>query len=351
MIFANVSLSRFRVLTLTTIVAAAASPSLTAQEQLPPRTDPPLILTATIGMPNVEGRIDHFAIDPGGRLFVCVVGNDTVEVLETLSEKRIHTITAVPHPQGAAYAPALKKLFVGSRDGKLYVYDGTSFDLLTSINFDGDVDNLRYDETAQRVYVAHGDGESAGIAAVDAKTNQRLPEEYKLGAHPESFQLEKSGPAIFVNLPDLHEIAVINRNTHVITKWPLIHIEGNFPMALDEVNHRLFVGSRTPPRLLVFDTAARRMIATMRTAADSDDVYYDATYKRVYVPGGQGFVSVFQQNDADHYELLTEIPSSLGARTAGYAAKIGQKGRDRFYLAVPGRQGHSAEVWIYQAQE
>ena len=81
MIFANVSLSRFRVLTLTTIVAAAASPSLTAQEQLPPRTDPPLILTATIGMPNVEGRIDHFAIDPGGRLFVCVVGNDTVEVL------------------------------------------------------------------------------------------------------------------------------------------------------------------------------------------------------------------------------------------------------------------------------
>ena len=122
-------------------------------------------------------------------------------------------------------------------------------------------------------------------------------------------------------------------------------------MALDEVNHRLFVGSRTPPRLLVFDTAAGRVIATMRTAADSDDVYYDATYKRVYVPGGQGFVSVFQQNDADHYELLTEIPSSLGARTAGYAAKIGQKGRDRFYLAVPGRQGHSAEVWIYQAQE
>jgi hypothetical protein len=89
----------------------------------------------------------------------------------------------------------------------------------------------------------------------------------------------------------------------------------------------------------------------MRIAADSDDLYYDATYKRVYVPGGQGFVSVFQQNDADHYDVLAEIPSSLGARTAGYASRIGQKGRDRFYLAVPGRQGHSAEVWIYQAQE
>ena len=95
MIFASGSFSRFHVLTLTTIVAAVAYLPVTAQEQLPPRTDPPLILTDTIGMPNVEGRIDHFAIDPGGRLFVCVVGNDTVEVLETLSEKRIHTISAV----------------------------------------------------------------------------------------------------------------------------------------------------------------------------------------------------------------------------------------------------------------
>lgn len=166
-----------------------------------------------------------------------------------------------------------------------------------------------------------------------------------MGAHPESFQLEKSGPAIFVNLPDLHEIAVINRNTRAIAKRPLTHIEGNFPMALDEANHRLFAGSRTPPRLLVFDTTTGHVIATMRTVADSDDLYYDATYKRVYVP------VVFQQNDGGHYDLLAEIPSSLGVRTAGYASRIGQKGRDRFYLAVPGRHGHSAEVWIYQAQK
>lgn len=324
---------------------------LNAQEQASPRTDPPLILTGTIGMPNVEGRIDHFAIDPSGRLFVCVVGNDTVEVLETLTEKRIHTITGVPHPQGAVYVPEFKKLFVGSRDGKLYIYDGTSFDLITSIAFDGDVDNLRYDEGGKRVYVAHGDAETAGIAVVDAKMNQRLSEDFKLGAHPESFQMEKSGPAIFVNLPDLHEIAVLDRSTHAITKWPLTHIEGNFPMALDEAGHRLFVGSRTPPRLMVFDTASGHMITSMRTAADSDDLYYDAIYKRLYVPGGQGFVSVFEQSDPDHYQLLAEISSALGARTAGYAAKIGQKGRDRFYLAVPGRQGHSAEVWIFQAQE
>jgi len=86
MIFANASLARFRVLTLTTIVAAATSPSRTAQKQLPPRTDPPLILTATIGMPNVEGRIDHFAIDPGGQGFVSVFQQNDADHYDLLAE-------------------------------------------------------------------------------------------------------------------------------------------------------------------------------------------------------------------------------------------------------------------------
>lgn len=322
------------------------------QDHVPPRADAPLILTGTIALPNVDGRIDHFAIDPGGRVFICVVGSDTVEVLETLTEKRIHTITGLPHPQGAAYVPEFKKLFVSSRDGKLYVYDGASYDLITSLAFDDDVDNLRYDDVSKRVYVAHGDGETAGIAVISAETNQRLALDFKLGAHPESFQLEKSGPAIFVNLPDLNQIAVINRVTHAITKWPFPQLQGNFPMTLDEANHRLFVASRTPPRLIVLDAASGHLIAAIRCAADADDLYYDASFRRVYIPGGQGFISVFEQSDADHYRLLAEIPSALGARTAGYASRIGKKGRDRFYLAVPARPGHNgAEVWIFQAQE
>jgi len=323
-----------------------------AQQRVPSSGDAPLILTGTIALPNVEGRIDHFGIDPGGRIFVCIVGYDTVEVLETLTERRVHTITGVPHPQGVVYVPEFKKLFVGSRDGKLYVYDGGTFDLVTTVDFSGDVDNLRYDEGTKRVYVGYGDEGAARIASVDAATNQRLPDEFQLGAHPESFQLEKSGPKIFVNLPDLEQIAVINRATHSITRWPLVKMDGNFPMALDEGDHRLFVGTRTPPRLVVLDTDSGHVVATMHSSADMDDLYYDTVLKRVYVPGGQGFISVFQQSDADNYRLLAEIPSSLGARTAGYALKIGKKGRDRLYVAVPARPGHNgAEVWIYQAQE
>ncbi len=66
-------------------------------------------------------------------------------------------------------------------------------------------------EKASASTAAQGSG---AIGMVDAVTNKRLDEEFKVGAHPESFQLEKTGPNIHVNVPDSQQIAVINRNTH-----------------------------------------------------------------------------------------------------------------------------------------
>jgi hypothetical protein len=181
-------------------------------------------------------------------------------------------------------------------------------------------------------------------------TNQRLDEEYRIGGEPESFQLENAGPNIYVNIPDLKQIAVINRKTKEITRWPLTALRMNFPMALDETDHRLFVGIREPARLAVFDTTSGHMIAALPSAEDTDDLYYDAEHKRVYVPGGEGLIYVFQMNDPDHYRLLIKTPTALGGRTAGYFGRQG-KGMHRFFLAVPSRGGQSAELRIYTVQE
>jgi DNA-binding beta-propeller fold protein YncE len=309
-------------------------------------------LTQTVPLPNVQGRFDHFGFDPKepGRLFLSALGNNSVEVIDLVSSAREHSIPGIPHPQGVTYAPGLNKLFVASREGKLYIYDGTSFDLITAIDYKADIDNLRYDAASKRVYLGFGDGDDAAIGMVDATTNQRLDEEFKLGAHPESFQLETSGSKIYANLPDLKQIAVIDRATHKISRWPMT-LEENFPMALDEANHRLFVMTRKPPRLAVFDTNSGKLVAALPSSADADDLYYDPNHKRVYIPGGQGSITVFQQKDPDHYELLAKIPTAVGARTAGYFAKMGKKGIDRLYLAVPASGKGGAEVRFYSVQD
>src|SRR5262249_4903279 len=72
-------------------------------------------LKQTIPLPGVEGRIDHFALDPSGeRLFVCALGNNTVEVLDLRKGERIRSITGLGAPQGIVYIPELDRLFVAN---------------------------------------------------------------------------------------------------------------------------------------------------------------------------------------------------------------------------------------------
>src|SRR5262249_61653829 len=118
----------------------------------------------------------------------------------------------------------------------------------------------------------------------------------------ERFQLKKAGPGTFWKFPSAHHIAVVDRDKRtVITPWPLQGAEANFPMALDESQHRLFVGARTPPMLLVMDTESGKEIARVQSVGDTDDLFYDAPHRRLYIAGGAGALSIVAQEDADHY--------------------------------------------------
>jgi hypothetical protein len=334
-------------------LAACQKPQEGGSENAPrpagSENDRPLVLMAAIPLESVKGRFDHFS-SAKGLLFVSALGNNSEEIIDLAEGALAHTIKGVPNPQGVAFSSEANKLFVASDEGKLYIYDGSSFKLITTIDFPGGADNLRYDTGAKRLYVACGDDEkTSAIAMVDAVTNKRLDPEYKLGGEPESFQLEKSGPNMYVNIPDLKQIAVINRNSGAIARWDLT-LNQNFPMALDEADHRLFVGTREPARLAVFDTTSGHMIAALPSVEDTDDLYYDASRKRIYIPGGEGSMYVFHQDDPDHYHLMAKIPTALGARTAGYFGRQ-RKGFDRFYLAVPAHSGQNAEIWVYTVRD
>jgi DNA-binding beta-propeller fold protein YncE len=322
--------------------APAAAPPLA-------ESAPPMVMTGSVPLEGVKGRFDHFASGKG-KVFVSGLGNNSVEVIDLFQGTRSHEITGVPNPQGVAFSPEANKLFVASEKGKVYIYDGDSYKLITTLDFDGGADNMRYDAAAKRVYVGCGDDEkNSAIAAIDAMTNKRLDEVYKLGGEPESFQLEKSGPNIYVNVPDLKQIVAINRTTKELTRWP-VTVAQNFPMALDEADHRVIVGTREPSTVSVFDTSTGKMVASVPTVQDTDDLYYSAEHKRVYVPGREGSIWVYQQNDPDHYSLVAKIPTVLGAGTAGYFGRQG-KGFDRFYLAIPEGANTNAEVRIYTVQD
>ena len=93
------------------------------------------------------------------------------------------------------YSPETKKLFVGSgSEGKVYIYDGVTYELIATVDFEGGADNLRYDAVNKRVYVGCGDDDKTGaIATVDAVTNKRLEETYCWGANRNRFSSKSPG--------------------------------------------------------------------------------------------------------------------------------------------------------------
>src|SRR5436309_6534200 len=156
-----------------------------------------LKLKKTIPLPGVDGRIDHFALDASGeRLFVCALGNNTVEVLDLRKGERVHSITGLGAPQGIAYIPELDRLFVANDKGGIFkIYDAKSFQPVGELNFKDDADNVRYDDSSKQIYVGFGSG---GIGIINSADGKRVGS-IKLAAHPEAFELEKHGRRIFVN--------------------------------------------------------------------------------------------------------------------------------------------------------
>jgi YVTN family beta-propeller protein len=300
-----------------------------------------LRLERTVELPDVQGRIDHMSIDlKGQRLFVSALGNNTVEVIDIKTGKRVKTITGLAEPQGVLYVPAKDRLYVANgKDGSVRIFDGTSYAMLKRIDFGDDADNLRYDAGRQRTFVGYGGG---GLGEIDDEGGKAA--QIKLEAHPESFQLEKNGPLIYVNLPSSRKVAVVDREKHAVTtSWGTGMALANYPMALDEKDHRLLVVARFPARLLVFDTSNGKIVQKLPAVGDCDDVFYDQARKRIYASGGEGAISVFEQQDPDHYKESARITTVKGARTSFFSPDL-----DRLFLAVRrhGSQPAAIEVFV-----
>lgn len=305
------------------------------------QTAQPLRLEKTIELPDVQGRIDHMSIDvKGERLFVSALGNNTVEVIDLKAGKRASTIPGLQQPQGVLYVPTRNRVYVANdKDGSVRIFDGTSFKPIKTLEYGDDADNLRYDSATQHVYVGFGDG-----ALGEFDTDGQKISETKLDAHPESFQLEKNSPKIYVNLPKSFKIAVVDRDKRsIVATWRTGGPQANYPMALDQPDHRLFVVTRFPARLLVVNTETGRVIQSVPAVGDCDDVFYDQARKRIYASGGEGAISVFEQQTPDQYRELARIPTVKGARTSFFSSDLG-----RFYVAVRRQGSQPASIQVFE---
>jgi hypothetical protein len=304
----------------------------------------------SIPLPEVDGRIDHFAIDvKGRRVFLAALAKNTIEVVDLRTGRVTHTLPGFAKPQGVLFVPRFNRLVVACGvDGLVQSLDATTFAVIHTARVSLGADAIGYDSRSNEMYVGSGGGdankEQGDLTVFNVATGAQVAA-LTTDAHAGGSVVDSHGEHVFVLVPEKSQVMVLDPRTKaLLAKWTIPGIQKNVAIGLDEKNHRLFLGVRAPASIVVLDADSGAVVASVPTVATLDGLSFDAVARRIYTSGGEGFVDVTQQLDADHYERIARIPTGPIARTSVFVPDW-----RRLYVAVPRDKERGAELRVFEA--
>src|ERR1700674_2638811 len=302
----------------------------------------------TTRMVGVQNHFDHLTPDlKNNRLFIVPEDNKTIEVYDIRTGKFVHSIKGIGLGHSVVYRADIDRIFVtDGTDGDLKIFNGTTYELLKSVKLLPDSDATGYDPVTKYLYVADG--------GLDAKLNHTFLEivntdtgekvgQIKIDSNRlEAMVVEKSGSRLFLNMTEKNSIGVIDRKKQaVVAVWPLSGCKVNASVAIDEKNHRLFAACRDG-NMNVLDSDTGKVLQNLPISTGVDDMVFDPANQRVYVAAGEGFVNVFKEIDADHYQAIGKIPTGPLGKTGLLVPEIKE-----YFVAVPQHGTTCAEVLVF----
>lgn len=313
----------------------------------------PVKLVQTIDLPGYTGDFDHFAYDAQrGRLLLAAEDHATLEVFDADSGKHLRTVKGFGAPHAILVRKGSPTIFVtdsGPEMSKLM--DADSYADKGKVTLVEGADSIGYDAAANRVYVVTGGKDvkmdTAELAQVNPDDGKKTGA-IKINAnHVEAMAIEKGGDRLFINLTDKNTLAVINRKTlKVVGQWPVPPAKQNAVIAFDEAAHRIFLVCREPGMMVVMNSDTGAVTNSLPAPLRVDDAAYDKAGKRLFVPGGEGWMAVYDVSDPDHVKLAAKVTTMAGAKTALLVPEL----KKLFIAASPGESKAMAKVLVYSVQ-
>ena len=304
-------------------------------------------------MPNMTCHFDRLGLDlKGGRLFIVAENDGTVEVYAIPSGKFLRSIGGFAMSHNVIYRPDVNRIYAtdGSHtEGALRIFDGTTYKLIKTLKLLPDADSMDYDPETHNLYITNG-GDFAKLdytllSVVNTDTDEHVGDIKFNTGRLEHMVMEKSGPRLFITVPNKQEVDLIDRNKRtVVATWPVP--EGQFCVAadLDEADKRFFVTCRSG-KLNVLDAETGKAVVALPIAKGTDDVFYNPGRKRIYVTSAEGLIEVFQQRDPDHYDLIGKLPTGPMGKNLMLVSSL-----NRLYVAVPPTGKLEAKILVYSIQ-
>lgn len=302
----------------------------------PPKT---VRLVQTIALPGhaLVGFADYLTLSRQ-TLYVGYSSQNKLVMVDTEPGKGISEVDTLAGIHGFAAAPPLPLGFTsdGGED-KIGIIDLMTNRLLRKIPGGEDPDAITFDAEDRLIYVADHAGKTATL--IDPATGE-IAGTIPLGGTAEFAQADPGTGYVYQNLEDTNETVVVDpKRRAVIARYKIAPGDGPTGLALDPVDRRIFVVCGNN-RLVILDERTGHVVASLPIGSGVDGVGYDPGLKRIYTANGFGTMTVVQQETADSYRLLENVPTPFGGHTLAVDSVT-----HRVYVGCAGLGG--AKIAVY----
>jgi DNA-binding beta-propeller fold protein YncE len=308
-------------------------------------------LIKTVELPGYSGDFDHFAVDyVRNRLLLAAEDHGTLEVFDLKTSAHLRTVAGFGNPHSILVRKGVSTVFItDSTDKNATIRNADTYAKNQTVNLTPGSDTAKYDATSNILYVVTGgkdvDMKTCNLEAINPDTGAKLGSITFADNHVEAMAFVDSDPRIFINLAQTNKIAVVDRKSLKVTAtWPVPPAQQNAMVAFDPTQHRLYVVTRAPGMVVVMNSDTGAVVGTQPAPLRADEVQYDEATHRLYVPGGEGYMGIYDTSDPNHLKIVEKVTTLSGAKTALLIPSM-----HRLFLAAsPGDTKAMAKILTYE---
>jgi DNA-binding beta-propeller fold protein YncE len=308
-------------------------------------------LIQSVNLPGYTGDFDHFAVDfDRNRLLLAAEDHGTLEVFNLATSAHLKTVSGFGNPHSILVRKGANTVFVtdSEKQGPT-IRDADTYAKRQDVQLTPGSDTAKYDSAANILYVVTGgkdvDMKTATLEAVNPDTGAKVGSVTFSDNHVEAMSFADGDPRLFINLTQTNKLAVVDRKAmKILNVWPVPPAQQNAMVAFDPAQHRLYLVCRSPGMVVVMNSDTGAVVGTATAPLRSDEVQYDAATHRLYVPGGEGYMGIYDTSDPNHLKLIEKVKTEPGAKTGVLVPSM-----HRLFLAVsPGDTKAMAKVLTYE---
>ena len=249
---------------------------------------------ADIPLPGGTTRFDYQSLDPSaGRLYLSHMGDGTVVVFDTKTDKVLANVPGFPVVTGVLVVPALKSVYASvTRNHEIGVLDTEKLVISKRIKDGKFPDGLAYSPETHKLFVSD---EAGGVETViDTQRNERV-NTIQMGGEVGNTQYDPASHLIYACLQTRNELVEINPETDKIqARYALPGGEHPHGFYIDDQYGKAYIACQGDNKLLVFDMKNHSVDKVLPVADGPDVLAFDHGLQLLYVACESGSVSLFR---------------------------------------------------------